>query len=198
MKHEDSTVRLMDGIRELAGEDQLDARELAQLRRLAEGAPENPSRRLWLGAAAGLGAAAIGGWWGLGVLQGRSNTQRLADEIAAKHLRAEPLDIVSGDLAELREAFASLGFSLLDPAEVEDVPGTLVGARFSSVASAPAAMLRYQTETGFISVHQARYDAERHYGAADMDRGEPGAVRYSAGVEVCLCHTHGVLIAVAT
>lgn len=199
MKHENSSVRLKDAIRELAGEDALDGRELAQLRQLAEGAPENPSRRLWLGAAAaGLGAAAIGGWWGIGVLQGRNNTQQLADEIAAKHLRAAPLDIVSGDLAELREAFASLGFSLLDPAAVEDVPGQLVGARFSSVASAPAAMLRYQTESGFISVHQARYDAERHYGAADMDRGEPGAVRYSAGVEVCLCHTHGVLIAVAT
>ncbi|NGP53123.1 hypothetical protein [Thioalkalivibrio sp. XN8] len=198
MKHDTTTVSLKEGIRELASEDALDARELAQLRRLAADTPADPSRRLWLGAAAGLGVAAVGGWWGIGVMQARGNTQRLADEIAAQHLRAEPLDIVSGDLGELREVFASLGFNLLDPAEVEDVPGTLVGARFSSVAATPAAMLRYRTETGFISVHQARYDAERHYGAADMDRGEPGAVRYSAGVEVCLCHTHGVLLAVAT
>ncbi|MGD9387420.1 MAG: hypothetical protein PVI87_04250 [Gammaproteobacteria bacterium] len=198
MKHDNSTVSLKEGIQELVAEDSLDAGELAQLRQLATDAPVNPSRRLWLGAAAGLGIAAIGGWWGLGVMQARSNTQRLADEIAENHLRAAPLDVVSGDLGSLREAFASLGFNLLDPAEVEDVPGTLVGARFSSVASTPAAMLRYRTDTGFISVYQARYDEQRHYGAADMDSGEPGAVRYSAGVEVCLCRTHGVLIAVAT
>jgi anti-sigma factor RsiW len=197
MKHDNSMIGLRDGIRELASEDALDARELAALRRLATGAPENPSRRLWLGAAAGLGVAAIGGWWGSKVVFDRGNAQRLADEIAASHLRATPLDVVSSDLNELRETFASLGFKLLDAAELEDVPGTLVGGRFGSVASVPAAMLRYRQDSGFITVYQARYDAHRHRGAADMDAGEPGVIRYAGGVDVCLCRSQGVLIAVA-
>jgi anti-sigma factor RsiW len=197
MKQDHSKVKLRDGIRELVNEDSLDSRELSRLRGLAEGAPSNPSRRLWLGAAAGIGVAAFVGHRGFTVFSQSSNAQRLADEIALNHLRAAPLDVVSGDLGRLREAFASLGFNLLDAAEVEGVPGTLMGGRFCSLASAPAAMLRYKSDPGIVTVYQARHDPRRHSGVADMDRGEPRVIRYAGGVEVCLCKTQGVLIAVA-
>jgi anti-sigma factor RsiW len=198
MKHENARIGLREGIRELAREDGLDAAELARLHRLARGAPASPGRRLWLGAAAGFGVAAITGYWGSDLISRSSNPQRLADEIAANHLRDAPLDVASGDLDRLRERFASLGFNLLDAAEVEGVPGTLIGGRFCSVAAVPAAMLRYRTDSEMITVYQARHDPERHYGAADMDGGEPGVVRYSGGVRVCLCRSQGVLIAVAS
>jgi anti-sigma factor RsiW len=198
MKKDSSRLGLRQGIRELVHQDALSGAELARLRRLAEGSPSNPARRLWLGAAAGVGLAATSGFWVAALVQRTGNAQRLADEIAINHLRVAPLDVASGDLARLREVFASLGFSLLDAAEVEGVPGKLAGGRFCSVASVPAAMLRYQTEAGVITVYQARHDARRHYGTADMDAGEPGNVRYSGGVKVCLCKSHGVLLAVAS
>ncbi len=198
MKQDSSKVGLRQGIRELVHQDALSTAELSRLRRLADGAPSNPARRRWLGAAAGVGLAAAGGFWVSALVQRTGNAQRLADEIAINHLRVAPLDVPSGDLARLREAFASLGFSLLDATEVEGVPGELVGGRFCSVASVPAAMLHYRTDAGVITVYQARHDARRHYGAADMDAGEPGKVRYSGGVKVCLCHSQGVLLAVAS
>jgi anti-sigma factor RsiW len=198
MKQDTSQVGLRQGVRELVHQDALNDAELARLRRLADGAPSNPARRLWLGAAAGVGVAAASGFWVSALVNRTGNAQRLADEIAANHLRVAPLDVASGDLAMLREVFASLGFSLLDAAEVEDVPGNLVGGRFCSVASVPAAMLRYRTDAGVITVYQARHDARRHYGTADMDAGEPGNVRYSGGVKVCLCRSQGVLLAVAS
>lgn len=198
MKQGNSRIGLRQGIRELVREDALNAAELGQLRRLARGSLSNPARRLWLGAAAGFGVAAVSGYWAAALVFRSGNAQRLADEIANYHLRAAPLDVVSGDLARLRRTFASLGFSLLDAAEVEDVPGKLIGGRFCSVATVPAAMLRYRTEAEMITVYQARHDSRRHHGVADMDAGEAGEVRYAGGVRVCLCQSQGVLLAVAS
>ena len=217
MRYDQTPVPLKEGLREIVAEDGLEAAELAQLRRLAQGAapvgtpasvldhrPADPSRRRWLSLAAGVGVAAVAGVVGANLV-GRggsageqANAQALAEEIAYNHLRDAPLDIASGELLRLREGFARLGFSLLDAAEVEGVPGVLMGGRFCSVASVPAAMLRYRTDEGVITVYQALYDPRRHRGAADMDAGMPGNVRHARGVSVCLCHTQGVLLAVAS
>lgn len=214
MTQERTQTPLKDGIREIVAEDRLAAGELAQLRRLVEGqaaaaapvavadpeAPANPSRRRWLSIAAGVGIAGVAGVLGANLVGrgGSANAQALAEEIAYNHLRTAPLDIASGELDRLRDGFARLGFNLLDAAEVEGVPGTLMGGRFCSVASVPAAMLRYRTDAGVITVYQALYDPRRHRGAADMDAGMPGNVRHARGVSVCLCHTQGVLLAVAS
>lgn len=216
MRREHTSVPLKEGIREIIAEESLEAAELAQLRRLAEGATKttgpaatgerlaDPSRRRWLSVAAGVGVATVAGVLGANLVGrggrtgGQANAQALAEEIAYNHLRDAPLDIASGELPRLREGFARLGFRLLDAAEVEGVPGELMGGRFCSVASVPAAMLRYRTDEGVITVYQALYDPRRHRGAADMDAGVPGNIRHARGVEVCLCHTQGVLLAVAS
>ncbi|TVS09804.1 MAG: hypothetical protein EA419_12195 [Wenzhouxiangella sp.] len=200
MNRIDNNIRLRDGVRAIAERDALKTDELSRLKELTRpaDAPASPSRRRWLAAAAGLGAVGIAGYFGLSTGLRSDNVQRMAEEVAGNHLRASPLDVVTGDLERAREAFATLGFHLLDAAEVEDVPGRLLGGRFCSIASIPAALLRYQYGTRLYTVYQARYDKDRHSGAADMDRGEPGAVRHVGGVEVCLCHTQGVLLAVAS
>lgn len=192
-------IPLRDGVQSISQQDALSPDELAHLHQLASGAPAEPSRRRWLAAAASISALGVAGYFGLGVGGGSgTNLQRMAEEVAGNHLRAAPLDIVTGELGPAREAFASLGFHLLDAAEVENVPGRLLGGRFCSIASVPAALLRYQDGERLLTVYQARYSPSQHHGAADMDRGEPGAVRHVGGVEVCLCHTQGVLLAVAS
>jgi hypothetical protein len=211
MRHEETHTSLREGIRDIVNEDRLDESELARLRLLAEtpptpvvDRPADPSRRRWLSVAAGAGIAAVAGVVGASLVGRGGNTgvqanaQALAEEIAYNHLRIAPLDYASGDLVRLREGFATLGFNLLDAAEVEGVPGVLMGGRLCSVASVPAAMLRYRTDAGVVTVYQALFDAQRHLGAADMDAGMPGNVRHARGVEVCLCHTQGVLLAVAS
>lgn len=196
-RHRQSTG-LRQAIRQLSQENNLSTGELDQLRELTRDRPAMPSRRRWLSVAAGLGAVSLGGFLGVGLMGRGSQAHAMADEIAFNHLRKAPLDIQSVDLEELRRAFAGLGFGLLDAAEVENVPGQLAGGRFCSVASVPAAMLSYQTTSGPVTVYQARYDERRHRGAADMDRGQPGNVIFSAGVKVCLCHTRGILLATAS
>ena len=188
---------LRQGVRDLADQHTLSADELRALRALSDDRPAMPSRRRWLAMAAGLGAVSLGGFLGANLVGRGSQARAMAEEIAHNHLRAAPLDFQRSSLDELRREFAGLGFSLLDAAEIENVPGVLAGGRFCSVASVPAAMLQYRTGQGPITVYQARFDPVRHRGAADMDRGQPGHVIYSGGVQVCLCHTQGVLLATA-
>lgn len=189
---------LRTGIQAIAERDALSADELADLHQLAHGAPADPSRRRWLAAAASLGAISAAGYFGLSSLSESSNLQRMAEEVAGKHLQAAPLDLLSDDLEQTREVFAALGFHLLDAAEIEGVPGELLGGRFCSLASIPAAHLRYRDGDRVYTVYQARYDRSHHQGAAAMDRGESGAVRHIGGVEVCICHTQGVVLAIAS
>ncbi|MCC5870571.1 MAG: hypothetical protein JJU27_18890 [Gammaproteobacteria bacterium] len=197
MTDRDSRVGLRQGIRELVEEERLDDAQLARLRALVDGRPDRPSRRRWLGAAAALGGVAATGYLATTLTGRADNAQRMAEEIAYNHLALAPLDFVSTNLDSLRDAFAVLGFRLLDAQALEDVPGTLMGGRFCSVASVPAALLRYRSETGVTTVYQARHDRRLHRGTADMDAGAPGVLRRARGVEVCLCHSQGVLLAQA-
>lgn len=200
MKAPNKDESLRQGVRDLADQHSLSADELRALRALVDDQPTIPSRRRWLAVAAGLGVVTVGGFLGVNLV-GRGNQATLmamADEIAYNHLRSVPMDFEQLSLDQLRREFASLGFNLLDAAEVENVPGVLTGGRFCSVASVPAAMLQYRAEQGSITVYQARFDPQRHRGAADMDRGQPGRVVHSGGVRVCLCHTQGVLLATAS
>lgn len=198
MNRHDDRIPLRQAICELAERDRLDASDLSRLRELAEGAPVRPARRRWLAAAAAVGGSAVLGYWGAGVLGNLDNAQRLADEIAYNHLSSAPLDVVSDRIETLHAAFASLGFSLLDAKSIQDVPGDLLGGRFCSVGSVPAALLRYRSEAGVSTVYQARFDPEQHRGAGNTAAGEAMVVRHARGVQVCLCNVQGVLFAVAS
>lgn len=198
MSDDSKPTGLREGIRALTGEDRLSADELASLRRLAEEQPQRPGRRRWLAVAAAAGGAALLGSWGASQLWRDDNAQRMADEVAYNHLAASPLDLDSNRLDDLRGAFMSLGFSLLDAQSIEGVPGQLIGGRFCSVASVPAALLRYRDGDRTHTVYQARFDSERHRGAADIDGGGREVVRHARGVSVCLCNIQGVLVAVAS
>jgi hypothetical protein len=200
MKHDHDRLPLRQAIREHVAAERLDAGELAALRRLSQGAPERPARRRLLAAAAAVAGTAVLGYWGSGRQQriDHDNAQRMADEIAYNHLAASPLDVVGSELATMHASFASLGFSLLDAQAIEGVPGELIGGRFCSVASVPAALLRYRSEHGITTVYQARFDPAQHRGAADVSAGEHGVIRHARGVSVCLCNVQGVLLAVAS
>jgi|GEM_PF-3089210 len=198
MNHDDRPVSLRQGIQEITGGERLSARELAALRQLCAGAPAQPARRRWLGAAAAVSASALLGTWGVMHLRREDNAARMADEVAYNHLSAAPLDITSDRLDALRDAFAPMSFHLLDAQALEGVPGELLGGRFCSLASVPAALLRYRDGDSTYTVYQARFDPSRHRGAADVARGDARVVRAARGVTVCLCNIDGVLLAVAS
>jgi len=198
MSRDQENILLKDAIKEMVQENSLDGHEIRRLRALSETQPAIPSRRRWLAVAAGMGAVSVAGMFGVNLIGVGNNAYAMAEEIASNHLRPAPFDIESSNLEVLRREFARLGFSLVDAAQVENVPGQLLGGRFCSVASTPAARLTYLAAEGPITVYQSRFDERHHQGAADMDRGEPGNVIHARGVKVCLCHTRGVLLATAT
>lgn len=202
MSAPDEKIPLRQGIAELFAEDALDPRRLAELRRLASGAPARPDRRRWLGIAAGVVAAAGLGLWALRRADPVENVGRLAEEIAYNHLRyasasGEPLDAEGSSVAELRPTFAGLGFALVEPPPDEVLQGAeLLGGRFCTLAMAPAVQLRFRSPRGEVTVCEQRYDAGLHEGVPDLATAAP-AVLHARGVRVSLCHHQGVLLGVA-
>jgi anti-sigma factor RsiW len=147
--------------------------------------------------AAALAASAGLGFWASRQFRDGDNLQHLADEIAYNHLVAKPLDVTGGSMDALRPAFRPLGFSLAEDPRLDAVRGRLVGGRFCSVASVPAALLRYESETSATTVYQALYDNQRHRDVPDSDSGQPPAERHARGVRVQLWQRSGLLVAVA-
>lgn len=198
MKPDHDTLPLRQAICELVEHDHLHPHEIARLRGLAESSrPARPDRRRWLAAAALGGTAILGGYWLSAVRVREDNTQLLADEVAWNHRADRPLDVLASSLEELSRSLSNLGFDLRDAQALEGVPGQLVGARHCAVASVPALQLRYRNGDDLYTVYQARYDRQRHRGAADIEAGQAPVIRHANGVTVCLCNFHGVLVAVA-
>ncbi len=199
MRNSREKIPLKQGIAELFSEQSLDAAQLRQLRAAADqGLPQRPDRRRWLGAAAVLVAGAGVGIWATRRSSGEQNLMAMAEEIAYNHLSYRTVDVAGSSIAELRPAFASLGFSLLDaPADPVLEGAELVGGRFCSVASVPAVQLRYRSADGDVTLCQARFDPVRHREAPDMAVTAAPATVHARGMRVSLCHTQGVFVAVA-
>jgi anti-sigma factor RsiW len=163
--------------------------------------PAQPGRRRLFAVAASVAATATVGYWGLFGLRAfrdASNIDVLADEIAYNHLYDKPLDVSSGSLDALREAFAGVGFMLQDVPFELPVGAELIGGRHCSIASVPAVMLRYRVGNGVVGVCQARFDPARHRGVPDMQVASAPATAMSRGIKISLCHDRGVLMAMAT
>lgn len=167
----------------------------------ADQGPAQPGRRRFFATAASVAAAATVGYWGLfGVRAFRdtSNLQTLADEIAYNHLYEKPLDVASASMAELREAFAGVGFLLQETPFALPPGAELIGGRHCSIASVPAVMLRYRVGADVVGICQARFDPARHRGVPDMQLAAAPATVMARGLKVSLCHDRGVLMAMAT
>lgn len=197
MKHRPEGLRLKEALQRQSREQTLSAEQLRALRSLSATAPADLMRRRWLGAAAAGVVVGALGWQFRPQVSPEANRQRLADEIAYNHLQPKPLDVRGSSLDALRPAFEPLGFRLADDPRLALVQGQLVGGRYCSVASVPAALLRYEHARGHCTVYQALFDAERHIGvqahpAPDFD------LCQARGVRVCLWRCEDLLFAFAT
>jgi hypothetical protein len=198
MSNSREKIPLKQGVAELFCDQSLTTAQLRQLRAAADqGLPQQPERRRWLGAAAVLVAGAGLGVWAVRRTPGEQNLMLMAEEIAYNHLSYRIMDVAGASIAELRPAFAPLGFALLDaPSDPALEGGELIGGRFCSVASVPAVQLRYRTAGGDVTMCQARFDPVRHRQTPDMAVSAPAMV-HARGMRVSLCHMQGVLLAIA-
>lgn len=198
-------------LKRAVGDRQL-TRELTpeQLARLQRPLPSNtgaatstPASGRWLGAlTAGIGALAgvLLAVWLLGVAtqdDTHDMLERVADEVAANHLKQRPLEVRSDDLATLRGYFTALDFRPVQSPVLSPVSGQLLGGRYCSVQGRIAAQFRMTTTGGQLrTVYEARYDPQVHGVLPDVGRGESPITLIARGVAVRLWVDGGVLFAV--
>lgn len=201
MNEPEPDLSLKDAVRRQAQKHALSADQLRALTSLSASPQRFDRRRRQILGAAAVAATvstmSLAGWLWSRQLSPEENRRLLAAEIAHNHLQPKPLDAVGTTLKALRPVFASLGFRLADDPRLELVEGTLRGGRFCSVASVPAALLRYESERGHATVYQARFDPDRHYGVNERHPPEFDLCR-ARGVEVCLWRSQGLLFAFVT
>ena len=92
-------------------------------------------------------------------VDGTPMTERIAMEVARNQIKLKPLDITTNSFSEVRSYFADLDFvptrsSLLANADFE-----LIGGRYCSIQSVPAAQLRVKlpTSEGTQTLYQTEY-----------------------------------------
>lgn len=190
-------------------EDRLQALLALQRDAAARPAPRrplrNPSRRtgVMMSAAAGIALAFVLGWWlavSLTVQQpGEVDLlARIADEVAANHLKKQPVEVHAEDLPTLRAWFTELDFQLVESPLIAAADLDLLGGRYCSIQGGIAAQLRLHDADGARrTLYQSRYDRARHGPIPDRLAGEPPRERTARGVPVRLWREHGVLFALA-
>ncbi len=206
MNRRSSPVLLKQAVAERQRGCQLTAQQMAALQqRVAQVDAASPSVRggRWLvGLAAGVGALAgvLLAVWLLGLTppaDGRSMLERVADEVAANHLKQRPLEVTSNNLDTLRRYFTALDFQPVQTPPLAPRNGRLLGGRYCSVQGKTAAQFRVATSGGNLrTVYEVRYDPHVHGPVPDMGKGERPINLVARGVNVRLWVDGGVLFAV--
>lgn len=121
---------------------------------------------------------------------------RIADEVAANHLRAKPLEVRTDSMAELRRYFDQLDFVPVEtPATGR--PLRLLGGRYCSLQGETAAQLRLRdVDTGAVdTLYQTEYDPALFGALPKREQGEAPLVVYARGVPVTIWVEKGLVFA---
>ena len=125
--------------------------------------------------------------------------QRIADEVALNHLKLKPLDVEAEQMPVLAAYFNRLDFAVRDSSLIAEIDGMrLLGGRYCSVLTVPAAQLRLQRTTGqVLTLYEALFDPQVFPSLPSLDHGEPPLVRYARGIRVAIWVEKGVLFVLA-
>ncbi len=157
---------------------------------------------LALSAVAGITLAFLLGWlvqWqSMTVIEPWANPiiARIADEVVLNHLNLKPMEIETGDIAELRAYFKQLDFHLVETALIASADSGLIGGRYCSIQEGIAVQLRMKS-AGSIArmLYQTRYDSRRIGEIPNLDRGERPITTMARGIPVKIWVEHGLLFA---
>ena len=195
------SVRDLLGRRSLSG-DQLRALETLQ-------GAEEPALGPWSGRLPGMTRMAFAvvvlfavlapilAWLSFSALQEGDLSRRIADEVAANHLKLKPMEVRGARIADVRDYFTELDFL---PVQTR-LPGAsdleLLGGRYCSVQGVTAAQLRLRQDEAapLQTLYQAPYDPQRFGPVPNLDDGERPLTLGARGLEVQLWVEKGILVA---
>jgi len=92
-------------------------------------------------------------------LEGIPMTERIALEVASNHIKLKPLDVETGTMEGIRRYFTDLEFVPVESSLLANADLELIGGRYCSVQSVPAAQLRITApgSDGLQTLYQAEY-----------------------------------------
>lgn len=121
---------------------------------------------------------------------------KIADEVAANHLKLRPLDVKSDRFVEVRRFFDQLDFVPVQSSWWAQTSATLLGGRYCSIRGKEAAQLRFETPVGTVqTVYEAVYDEDLHRYLPNFRQGEKPLVMSVRGLKVYLWREHDLLFA---
>lgn len=119
----------------------------------------------------------------------------IVEEVARNHLKMKPLDIETQDFPVLRSALDKLEFWPNPSNYFDDNEKTLLGARYCSILSVPAAQIRYQQNMlNSQTLYQVAFSVDKFGEIPDVEKGESPIVRYLLGLKVEIWQEKGLLM----
>jgi hypothetical protein len=128
-------------------------------------------------------------------VDGTPMTERIAMEVARNQIKLKPLDITTSSFSEVRAYFTDLDFvptrsSLLANADFE-----LIGGRYCSIQSVPAAQLRVKlpTSEGTQTLYQTEYRKDVFGPLPVIEDGDVPAIINAKGMRISVWVEKGLL-----
>ena len=182
------------------GGDQLERLEALMAVNMPRPAGQRHRVSAWIGWSAAAAIAALLAVMVLfppGLIEDIPMTERIALEVARNHIKLKPLDVETGSMDGIRRYFTDLEFvpvqsSLLAGADLE-----LLGGRYCSVQSVPAAQLRIMAPAGdrLQTLYQTEYRKDVFGPLPVLERGDVPVTVNVKGIAVSIWVEKGLLFA---
>ncbi len=186
-------------IKEIATASTLSQGELDALRQTLDkqDTRQTPKEKIWLsGFAFGAIVSLILGIVFFNHKSSPDLAQQIANEVVANHIKLKPMEIQSNDFTTVKKYFDLLDFAPVHSKQFSLETKTLLGGRYCSIKTAPAAQLRYRDAQGKLyTLYQTGYDSSLFSEILQLKNEESIISRYAKGMEVTIWLEQGLLIA---
>lgn len=126
----------------------------------------------------------------------KDDITKVANKLASNHLKLKPLEMTTSHFTEIQNYFDKLDFIPIESSRLTKLTKGLLGGRYCTISSVPAAQLRYKSLNDQpITIYQAHYDEEIFDWMPDVQAGEPPIVRNSKGLTISLWQEKGLVFA---
>ncbi|PCK01956.1 MAG: hypothetical protein COA42_22575 [Alteromonadaceae bacterium] len=130
------------------------------------------------------------------IYQQEDDIRKVVSKLASNHIKLKPLEVTTSRFAEIQNYFDKLDFIPIESSRLTHQTRGLLGGRYCSISSAPAAQLRYKSLNNQpITVYQAHYEEDIFDWVPDVQAGETPIVRNNKGLTISLWQEKGLVFA---
>ena len=124
-------------------------------------------------------------------------TQRIALEAARNHIKIKPLDVKTDSMDVIRSYFTDLEFMPVESSLLGNSQLTMLGGRYCSIQSIPAAQLRISAPRtdGLQTLYQTEYRKDVFGPMPVLENGDDPAIVNTKGITVHIWVEKGLLFA---